>query len=64
MKKLAVGAIAGAALAYVFKRRRRGAEDSWPSDVGAARSVRSTTSTSSPPSIHACVQSAFTKLAM
>ena len=35
-----------------------------PSECGAFGSVRSTTSTWSPPSTHACEQSGFTKLAM
>ncbi len=40
------------------------ADSNLPSDFGAVGSVRSTTSTWSPPSSHACVQSGFTKLAM
>jgi hypothetical protein len=35
-----------------------------PSDLGALGMVRSTTSTRSPPSTHACEQSALTKFAM
>ena len=40
------------------------ADSNLPSDLGAVGMVRSTTSTWSPPSTHACEQSVFTKLAM
>src|SRR3954452_10681044 len=40
------------------------ADSNFPSERGALGIVRSTTSTWSPPSIHACVQSVLTKLAM
>jgi hypothetical protein len=40
------------------------ADSNLPSDLGAAWSLTSTTSTWSPPSTHSCEQSLFTKLAM
>src|SRR3954454_25415888 len=40
------------------------ADSNLPSDLGALGVVRSTTSTWSPPSTHACEQSGFTKFAM
>ena len=43
---------------------REAADSNLPTDLGALGTVRSTTSTRSPPSIHACEQSDLTKFAM
>ena len=49
MKKLALGAVAGVALAYVIKPwerwRRGGGDDSWQSDLGRSYTTPDTTST-------------------